>query len=205
MGTATTREPADGDGGRRAGARRAAGPAGGGAVLEPARGVAPGGADPRGRRRGAVPRQPVHARAASATSTPSEAIDLLLHATAQGLFEMDWLLICPRCACAVESFARCAPSCASSAARSATTSTRRRWTTSSRSTSPSRRRSAPSATTARRRSTRSTTCSTSGRARGRARRTASPTSTRRAPRCAASASWSRAARPASPSTAAPGR
>jgi class 3 adenylate cyclase len=35
-----------------------------------------------------------------------EAIDLFLHATAQGLFEMDWLLICPRCACAVESFAR---------------------------------------------------------------------------------------------------
>ena len=37
---------------------------------------------------------------------PAEAIDLLLHATAQGLFEMDWLLICPRCACAVESFAK---------------------------------------------------------------------------------------------------
>jgi len=36
----------------------------------------------------------------------SEAIDLFLHATAIGLFEMDWLLICPRCACAVESFAR---------------------------------------------------------------------------------------------------
>jgi class 3 adenylate cyclase len=36
----------------------------------------------------------------------SEAIDLFLHATAAGLFEMDWLLICPRCACAVESFAR---------------------------------------------------------------------------------------------------
>jgi class 3 adenylate cyclase len=35
-----------------------------------------------------------------------EAIDLLLHAAAFGLFEMDWLLICPRCACAVESFAR---------------------------------------------------------------------------------------------------
>jgi class 3 adenylate cyclase len=35
-----------------------------------------------------------------------EAIDLFLHATAQGLFEMDWLLVCPRCACAVESFAR---------------------------------------------------------------------------------------------------
>ena len=36
----------------------------------------------------------------------NEAIDLFLHATAAGLFEMDWLLICPRCACAVESFAR---------------------------------------------------------------------------------------------------
>jgi len=35
-----------------------------------------------------------------------ETIDLFLHATALGLFEMDWLLICPRCACAVESFAR---------------------------------------------------------------------------------------------------
>jgi len=35
-----------------------------------------------------------------------EAINLFLHATALGLFEMDWLLICPRCACAVESFAR---------------------------------------------------------------------------------------------------
>ena len=37
---------------------------------------------------------------------PAETTDLLLHATAQGLFDMDWLLICPRCACAVESFAR---------------------------------------------------------------------------------------------------
>jgi class 3 adenylate cyclase len=34
-----------------------------------------------------------------------EAIDLFLHATALGMFEMDWLLICPMCACAVESFA----------------------------------------------------------------------------------------------------
>ncbi len=34
-----------------------------------------------------------------------EAIDLFLHASAVGRFEMDWLLICPRCACAVESFA----------------------------------------------------------------------------------------------------
>ena len=31
-----------------------------------------------------------------------ESIDLFLHAAANGLFEMDWLLICPRCACAVE-------------------------------------------------------------------------------------------------------
>ncbi len=35
-----------------------------------------------------------------------ETVDLFLHATALGLFEMDWLLVCPRCACAVESFAR---------------------------------------------------------------------------------------------------
>ena len=37
---------------------------------------------------------------------PNEAVDLLLLAAAQGLLEMDWLLICPRCACAVESFTR---------------------------------------------------------------------------------------------------
>ena len=37
---------------------------------------------------------------------PDEAVDLLLHTTALGLFEMDWLLVCPRCACAVESLAR---------------------------------------------------------------------------------------------------
>jgi class 3 adenylate cyclase len=36
----------------------------------------------------------------------SEVVDLFLHATAEGLFDMDWLLICPMCACAVESFAR---------------------------------------------------------------------------------------------------
>jgi class 3 adenylate cyclase len=35
-----------------------------------------------------------------------ETVDLFLHASALGLFEMDWLLVCPRCACAVESFAR---------------------------------------------------------------------------------------------------
>ena len=35
-----------------------------------------------------------------------ESVDLFLHAAALGLFEMDWLLICPMCACAVESFAR---------------------------------------------------------------------------------------------------
>jgi class 3 adenylate cyclase len=33
-----------------------------------------------------------------------EAIDLFLHGTAVGLFEMDWALICPMCSCVVESF-----------------------------------------------------------------------------------------------------
>jgi class 3 adenylate cyclase len=33
-----------------------------------------------------------------------EAIDLCLHATACGLFRMDWLLLCPKCSCVVESF-----------------------------------------------------------------------------------------------------
>lgn len=32
-----------------------------------------------------------------------EVIDLLLHATSLGLFGMDWLLLCPKCACVVES------------------------------------------------------------------------------------------------------
>jgi class 3 adenylate cyclase len=34
----------------------------------------------------------------------AEAIDLLLHATALGLFEMNWSLLCPVCSCIVESF-----------------------------------------------------------------------------------------------------
>jgi class 3 adenylate cyclase len=34
-----------------------------------------------------------------------EVIDLLLHAAAIGLFRMDWLLLCPKCACVVESLA----------------------------------------------------------------------------------------------------
>ena len=46
------------------------------------------------------------ALAAERDLDPDEAADLLLHAAALGLFEMDWLLVCPRCACAVESFAR---------------------------------------------------------------------------------------------------
>ena len=46
------------------------------------------------------------ALAAERDLDPDEAVDLLLHAAALGLFEMDWLLVCPRCACAVESFAR---------------------------------------------------------------------------------------------------
>ncbi|MGZ8409184.1 MAG: DUF5939 domain-containing protein [Hyphomicrobium sp.] len=34
-----------------------------------------------------------------------EAIDLFLRATSCDLFRMDWLLLCPRCSCVVESFA----------------------------------------------------------------------------------------------------
>ena len=33
-----------------------------------------------------------------------EAVDLFLHGAALGLFDMDWSLICPMCACVVESF-----------------------------------------------------------------------------------------------------
>jgi Family of unknown function (DUF5939) len=33
-----------------------------------------------------------------------EAIDLFLHATAEGLFEIDWMLLCSRCGCVTESF-----------------------------------------------------------------------------------------------------
>lgn len=34
----------------------------------------------------------------------AEAIDLFLHATALGLFEMTWILICPICSCVINSF-----------------------------------------------------------------------------------------------------
>jgi class 3 adenylate cyclase len=34
-----------------------------------------------------------------------EAVDLFLHATVCGLFRMNWLLLCPKCSCVVESFA----------------------------------------------------------------------------------------------------
>jgi len=34
----------------------------------------------------------------------NEIIDLFLHATALGLFSMDWSLLCPQCCCVVESF-----------------------------------------------------------------------------------------------------
>ena len=35
----------------------------------------------------------------------AEAIDLFLYAVAVGLFEMNWMLLCPTCSCVVESFA----------------------------------------------------------------------------------------------------
>src|SRR5262249_14396000 len=34
----------------------------------------------------------------------TEAIDLFLHGTAAGLFDMDWLLLCPMCSDVVDSF-----------------------------------------------------------------------------------------------------
>jgi len=42
--------------------------------------------------------------AAERSIAEAEAIDLFLHGTAVGLFEMDWLLLCPMCSDVVESF-----------------------------------------------------------------------------------------------------
>jgi class 3 adenylate cyclase len=42
--------------------------------------------------------------AADKNITEVEAIDLFLHATAVGLVEMSWMLVCPLCSCVVESF-----------------------------------------------------------------------------------------------------
>ena len=41
--------------------------------------------------------------AADKAITETEAIDLFLHGTLVGLFEMDWLLLCPMCSDVVES------------------------------------------------------------------------------------------------------
>jgi hypothetical protein len=38
--------------------------------------------------------------------TDAEVIDLLFYATSFGLFRMDWMLLCPKCSCVVESFGR---------------------------------------------------------------------------------------------------
>jgi hypothetical protein len=42
--------------------------------------------------------------AADKSIAEAEAIDLFLHGTLAGLFEMDWLLLCPMCSDVVESF-----------------------------------------------------------------------------------------------------
>ncbi len=42
--------------------------------------------------------------AADKSLAEREAIDLFLHAAAVGLFEMNWMLLCPTCSCVVESF-----------------------------------------------------------------------------------------------------
>ena len=34
----------------------------------------------------------------------AETIDLFLHATALGLFEMNWVILCPLCSCVIDSF-----------------------------------------------------------------------------------------------------
>ena len=82
----------------------------------------------------------------------AETVDLFLHATDVGLFDMDWLLICPRCACAVERrpsasssrsmastcqhavWRRCCGCCVSSAAFSCGSHRRRRGIASPRGT-----------------------------------------------------------------------
>src|SRR4051812_20476557 len=42
--------------------------------------------------------------AAERNIAEAETIDLFLHAASLGLFDMDWLLVCPLCGCVVESF-----------------------------------------------------------------------------------------------------
>lgn len=42
--------------------------------------------------------------AAEKNIAEEEAIDLFLHATAVGLFEMNWILLCPVCSCVIDSF-----------------------------------------------------------------------------------------------------
>ena len=42
--------------------------------------------------------------AAEKNVAEDEAIDLFLHASALGLFEMNWILICPICSCVIDSF-----------------------------------------------------------------------------------------------------
>jgi class 3 adenylate cyclase len=42
--------------------------------------------------------------AAEKNLAEDEAIDLFLHATAVGLFDMNWILICPVCSCVIDSF-----------------------------------------------------------------------------------------------------
>ena len=34
----------------------------------------------------------------------AETVDLLLHASALGLFEMNWVILCPLCSCVIDSF-----------------------------------------------------------------------------------------------------
>ena len=62
----------------------------------------------------------------------SEAIDLFLHGTLVGLFEMDWLLLCPMCSDVVESLRSLRSSIATIIVPYANATTRRCSTTTSR-------------------------------------------------------------------------
>jgi hypothetical protein len=42
--------------------------------------------------------------AADKSLAKAETVDLFLHAAALGLFEIDWVILCPLCSCVIDSF-----------------------------------------------------------------------------------------------------
>ena len=59
----------------------------------------------------------------------AETIDLFLHAASLGLFEMNWILLCPVCSCVIDSFRALKNSTATAAAPTATSTSWLRSTT----------------------------------------------------------------------------